>query len=90
MQKENFSERKIIIGFKTIILGISLYIIELMLLPVFGFLQKEQVNGNGFYTEFWRYTGEQPYPIIFFLTGIVVLMGVILLYMGINDKRKNG
>ncbi|MBS7525425.1 hypothetical protein KHM83_01895 [Fusibacter paucivorans] len=90
MRKENFSERIIMAGYKTIVLGICLYIIELMLLPIFGFLQKEQVNGNGFYTEFWRYTGEQPYPTIFFLTGVIVVLGVILLYLGMREKKKNG
>ena len=62
-------DKKIMIGYKTIILGLCLYIVELLYLPVFGALQKTQVSGNGFYSDFWKYTGQQPYPIIFLLTG---------------------
>lgn len=50
-------DRKVIIGFKTIILGLCLYVIELLFLPVFGTLQKAQVSGDGFYSDFWKYAG---------------------------------
>lgn len=45
-------DRKVIVGFKTVIWGLSLYIAELLSLPVFGTLQKAQVDGNGFYSDF--------------------------------------
>ena len=78
---------KVIIGFKTIILGLCLYVIELLSLPVFGTLQKIQVSGDGFYTDFWKYAGEQPYPIIFMLTGIIVVLGIILITLGYKEKK---
>lgn len=78
---------KVIIGFKTIILGLCLYVIELLSLPVFGTLQKIQVSGDGFYTDFWKYAGEQPYPIIFMLTGIIVVLGIIFMTLGYKEKK---
>lgn len=79
--------KKIITGFKTIILGLCLYIIELLSLPIFGVLQKAQVSGDGFYTDFWKYVKFQPYPTIFILTGIIILMGVILMVVGYREKK---
>ena len=81
-------DRKIIVGFKTIVLGLCLYVIELLSLPVFGTLQKVQVNGNGFYSDFWKYAREQPYPIIFVLTGIIVVLGIVLVFLGDKEKKK--
>lgn len=75
-------DKKIIIGFKTIIWGLSLYILELLFLPIFGTLQKEQVNGQGFYSDFWKYAGMQPYPAVFILTGIIVVLGVGFMISG--------
>lgn len=66
-------DKKIIIGFKTIILGLCLYIVELLFLPIFGAFQKAQVSGDGFYSDFWMYAGKQPYPLIFVLTGIIIV-----------------
>lgn len=81
-------DRKIIDGFKTIVLGLCLYVIELMYLPVFGILQKAQVSGDGFFLDFWKYTGEQPYPVIFILTGIIVALGIAFMVLGYREKRK--
>lgn len=80
-------DRKIIIGFKTIILGLCLYIVELLYLPIFGILQKIQVAGDGFYTDFWEYAGQQPYPTIFVLTGIIIVIGVVLIICGYKEKK---
>ena len=86
MENEHFFERKMIVGFKTIILGLCLYIIELLFLPVFGVLQKTHVSGNGFYSDFWKYVDMQPYPIILTLTGIIIILGVVLLLIGYKEK----
>ena len=80
-------DKKIMIGYKTIILGLCLYIVELLYLPVFGALQKTQVSGNGFYYDFWKYTGQQPYPIIFLLTGIIIVMGIAFIIWGYKEKK---
>lgn len=81
-------DRKIVVGFKTIILGLCFYVIELLSLPVFGALQKAQVNGDGFYSDFWKYAGEQPYPIIFVLTGMMVVLGIVFMVLAYKDKKK--
>lgn len=79
---------KVIVGFKTIILGLCLYVIELLSLPIFGTLQKAQVNGDGFYSDFWKYVGTQPYPIIFVLTGIIVVLGIGFMISGYQEKKR--
>ena len=81
-------DRKVIVGFKTVILGLCLYVIELLSLPVFGALQKAQVSGDGFYSDFWRYAGEQPYPIIFMLTGIILVLGIVFMVLGYREEKK--
>ena len=81
-------DRKVIVGFKTIILGLCLYVIELLFRPIFGALQKAQVSGDGFYSDFWRYTGEQPYPIIFVLTGIILVLGIVFMVLGYKEEKK--
>jgi len=78
---------KFIVGFKTVILGLCLYILEFLTLPVFGTLQKLQVDAQSFHSDFWEYAGEQPYPIIFALTGIIVVLGAFLMISGwISDR----
>lgn len=83
-------DKKIIVGFKTIIWGLCLYVIELLSFPIFGTLQKAQVSGDGFYSDFWMYAGAQPYPTIFILTGIVVVLGIVFVVLGYKEKRSNG
>lgn len=86
MEKES-NEKRIIVGFKTIILGICLYIVELLSLPIFGILQKNQVNGDGFYSDFWKYTASQPYPTIFVLTGMMIVFGIIFMISGCRRQK---
>lgn len=80
-------DRKVIVGFKTVIWGLSLYIAELLSLPVFGTLQKAQVDGNGFYSDFWEYAGKQPYPTVFILTGVIIVLGTALIILGYKEKK---
>ena len=74
-------------GFKTIVLGLCLLIFELLMLPVFGTLQRLQVSGDGFYTDFMQYIGTQPYPIILFLTAIIILLGIGLMIVGFREEK---
>ena len=46
-----------------------------------------QTNGDGFYSDFWKYAGVQPYPVIFILTGIVIVLGIALIILGYKDKK---
>ena len=87
--KNNFKEKQIIIGFKTIILGLCLYIFELLSLPIFGSLQKIQVNGQGYIAKFMDYASIQPYPLIFAITGIIILMGAIFIGLGYRGENNN-
>lgn len=80
-------KEKIKIGFKTVILGLCLYIVELLSLPVFGTLQKIQTGGDRFYSDFWLYAEKQPYPIIFIITGIVIVLGIALIFWGYKEKK---
>lgn len=80
-------DRKIIIGFKAVIWGLSLYIAELLSLPLFGTLQKAQVDRNGFHSDFWAYAGEQPYPTVFILTGVIIVLGTALIILGYKEKK---
>ena len=75
------------IGFKTVILGLCLYIVELLSLPVFGTLQKIQTGGDCFYSDFWLYAGKQPYPIIFIITGIVIVLGIAFIICSYKEKK---
>ncbi len=83
-----FYEKQIITGFKTIILGLVLLIVELLSVPIFGVLQKLQVNGQGFQDNFMEYVSWFPYPIIFFITALIILFGAIFLITGYKSKSK--
>ena len=79
-------DKLFITGYKTIIMGIVLFIAEFMSLPVFARLHKELVNGQGFYTEIMKYTKMQPYPIIFSFTLVIVILGVFLCVISVIKK----
>lgn len=48
----NYINSLIKIGIKTTILGTVLIVLECLFLPVLAIIQKSQVNGQGFYTDF--------------------------------------
>lgn len=85
--KKDDGGQKWILGFKTMVLGLCLYVAELLSLPVYGALHKLQTGGNGFYSNFWQYAGVQPYPLIFLLTGIITALGAALLLCALREKR---
>ena len=81
-------DKLFVTGLRTILLGIVLYIIELLFLPVFANLQKILVYGQGFYTDIMKYTKMQPYPLIFVLTAIIVVIGIALCVKSCLSKNK--
>jgi len=85
--KMNMANRQITTGSLTVVAGMIMFVIELMFLPVFGTLQKEHVNGQGFFSDFMKYAELQPMPIIFTLTGIVVLLGLGFMLTGLFYKK---
>ncbi|WP_313526956.1 helix-turn-helix domain-containing protein [Anaerotignum sp.] len=87
--KMNLANRQIIIGVKTLVLGLVMLVLEFLFLPVFGMIQKEHVNGQGFYTEFMRYAFMQPMPIVFTITIAICLIGVLCLLRGYFYRKNN-
>lgn len=85
--KLNLAHRQITMGIQTVIVGLIMFILEYMFLPVLGSIQKEQVAGQGFYSDFIKYAGVQPMPTIFTFTGILVIVGIILIVKGYVDKK---
>lgn len=83
----NAANRQRAMGFKTIILGLVMLVLELMFLPVFGMIQKSHVNGQGFYVEFIQYAGMQPMPLVFSCTGLIILVGVCFLVQGLRNQQ---
>lgn len=86
--KMNDADSLIRIGIITTVLGIVLLILECLFLPVLAAIQKAQVNGQGFYTDFMEYAFVQPMPIIFILTAVVVGGGIVLIVKGYREKKK--
>ena len=80
--KLNLAHKQITMGFWTVVTGLIMFVLELMFLPVFGTMQKTQVNGQGFYSDFMKYAKVQPMPAIFTVTSILVLIGIAFLLKG--------
>lgn len=87
--KLNMANKQVRIGFITIIMGLIMLILEFMFLPLFGKMHKAQVDGNGFFLEFIEYRRVQPMPIIFLLTFIIIITGIIFMFKGYSYKKKN-
>lgn len=87
--KINLANRQIIIGVKTLVLGLVMLVLEFLFLPVFGMIQKEHVNGQGFYTEFMRYASMQPMPMVFSITIVIGLIGTLCLLKGYFYRKSN-
>lgn len=85
----NAANKQVNLGFKTIVAGLILLVLEFMFLPVFGTLQKAHVNQHGFYLDFIQYAGMQPMPIIFGITIAVIVVGVAFLFFGLYSKKHN-
>jgi transcriptional regulator with XRE-family HTH domain len=83
----NQANKQINMGFKTVITGLIALVLEFVFLPVLGIMQKAQVNGQGFYTDFMKYTSYPPMPIVFTLTGAVIAAGLCLMAVGYFHKR---
>ena len=82
-------DRLFVTGFRTVLLGIVLYIVEFLYLPVFANLQKDLVEGQGFYTNIMEYTKMQPYPLILVLTGLIVVIGIALCVKSCAKQQKS-
>ncbi len=83
----NVAQRLVNIGATAIIIGLILFVLEFMFLPLFGSLHRAHVNGQGYYQNFMDYTKVQPMPTIFTVTGILIFVGLLLFIKGYIDKR---
>lgn len=85
----NATNKQVNLGFKTTVAGLIMLVLEFMFLPVFGALQKAHVNGQGFYSDFIKYAGMQPMPIIFTITIVIIVFGISFLTLGLYSKKHN-
>ncbi|AFM00947.1 putative transcriptional regulator [Desulfitobacterium dehalogenans ATCC 51507] len=85
----NAANKQTNIGFKTIIIGLIMLVLEFMFLPILGTMQKAHVDGQGFYSDFMKYAGMQPMPLIFMLTAMIILIGIFFLLKGLMHKKSN-
>jgi multisubunit Na+/H+ antiporter MnhC subunit len=84
----NFADRQISRGFAELIIGLVMLVLEFAFLPVFGYIHKTIVDGQGFYTDPMQYAAVQPMPILFLLTAIMITVGICFIAIGFIGKRK--
>lgn len=87
--KVNLAHKQITMGFLTVVAGLIMFVLEFMFLPVFGTMQKEQVNGHGFYSDFMDYAKVQPMLAIFSVTFILIMVGMAFMLKGYFYKKRN-
>ena len=87
--KLNFANRQITIGMRVLIVGLIMLVLEFMFLPIYGWIHKTVVDGQGFYSDAINYAKVQPMPIVFTLTAIVILGGLSYMAIGYLSKKKN-
>lgn len=86
---KGIEEQRTIQGFKTIILGCCLLVLEFLFLPIYSYIELLRTGGDGTFRNCLEYAGIQPMPIVFFITGIIITLGIVLLVSGlIQEKSK--
>lgn len=85
--KMNAANRQTDLGFKAVIVGLVMLVLEFMFLPILGSLQKSHVNGQGFYSDYIKYAGVQPMPVIFTITAVIIAIGIGFLVFGLYNKK---
>lgn len=87
--KSNLAHKQITMGFRTVVVGLIMLVLEFMFLPIFGTMQKAHVNGQGFYSNFMNYALVQPMPIIFAVTFVLIIIGIKFMSKGNSYKKHN-
>lgn len=82
----NTSHQEILTGFKTMILGFFLLVIDFLL--CWAYQLKEQLVDKEWMPDITFYFSKQPMPVFFFLTSLIILAGLILMGFGILHKYK--
>lgn len=80
-------EQKIICGFRTIILGCCFLVLEFLFLPVYSYIEVLRTGGDGTFRNCLEYAQIQPMPIVFFIAGLIILLGIALLISGVRKKK---
>lgn len=83
---KDYYEKCVSQGLKIIILGGCLLIGELLFLPFFSFLEKMRTGGSNVNRNCIEYATVQPMPLVFSVTIIILLIGVIRLINGLKHK----
>lgn len=83
---KEYYEKCVSQGLKIIILGCCLLIGELLFLPFYAFLEKIRTGGSNVVTEWIEYAAVQPMPLVFSVTIIILLIGIIRLINGLKHK----
>lgn len=76
----NTSHQEILTGFKTMILGLFLLVVDFLLCWVYQL--KEQIIDNAWMPDITFYFSKQPMPVFFFLTALIIAAGLILMGFG--------
>lgn len=85
---KDYYEKCVSQGLKIIILGCCLLIGELLLLPIYAFLEKIRTGGSNVVTKWIEYASVKPMPLVFTITIIILLIGVVHLMNGLKHKNK--
>lgn len=84
MNKDSF-EHSISQGFRVIIMGCCLLIGELLLLPLYAYI----AGGHNLIPKWMEYAGYQPMPLVFTITGIIIILGIVRLTYALKQKYQN-
>lgn len=87
--KMNLANKQITMGFRTVITGLIMLVLEFLFLPVLGMIQKAHVHGNGYYTEFIEYAAYPPMPAVFTITAGIIITGICFVLIGHSAKRRH-
>ena len=84
----NMLSKRIQSGVSVLILGCVMLVLEFVFLPIYAMIHKSVVNGQGFYSDPIKYASMPPMPIVFAVTGIVIIIGLYLTLSGYSRKHR--
>jgi transcriptional regulator with XRE-family HTH domain len=86
----NVSNKLISAGIWSTVIGLVMLVLEFLFLPVYMIIRKSLFSDLGFYVNAIEYAHVQPMPIVFSLTGLIVLFGLGLFIFGSIRKKRIG
>lgn len=82
----NMKKRKLTLGWATTIFGLLLLLVDFFALKHMQYLEREMYGHWN--NRIMHYAAEQPMPIVFFITAVIILLGALLLLSTLVDKNK--